>query len=58
MMLESLVQRPSRYCTILVYDTRLYKHCIPIGFRVMQRFLEAELIVKERIVVVSSQLVV
>jgi DNA modification methylase len=48
---ESLrVLKKDRYCVILIGDTRRKKHMIPIGFRVMQVFLDAGFVLKEIVI--------
>jgi DNA modification methylase len=44
------VLRPGRYAAILIGDTRMGRHYVPIAFRVMQQFLEAGFILKEDII--------
>jgi hypothetical protein len=44
------VLKPGKYCAILIGDTRKHEHYVPISFRVMQKFLEAEFILKEDII--------
>ncbi|PSN83023.1 DNA methylase [Candidatus Marsarchaeota G1 archaeon OSP_D] len=44
------VLKPSRFCAILVGDTRKNRHHVPIAFRVMQTFLEAGFILREDII--------
>ncbi|MEM4912922.1 MAG: DNA methyltransferase [Desulfurococcaceae archaeon] len=47
------VLKPGRYCAILVGDTRVHRHYVPIAFRVMQQFLDAGFILKEDVVKVQ-----
>lgn len=47
------VLRKNKYCAILIGDTRKNKHVIPLGFEVMQRFLNVGFILKE--VVIKEQ---
>lgn len=44
------VLKPGRYCAILIGDTRVHRHYVPIGFRVMQVFLDAGFILREHII--------
>lgn len=44
------VLRPGRYCAILVGDTRIRRHHVPIAFRTMQAFLEVGFILREDII--------
>lgn len=44
------VLRPGRFCAILVGDTRIHRHHVPIAFRTMQAFLESGFILREDIV--------
>jgi DNA modification methylase len=44
------VLKPNRYCAILIGDTRRHKHHVPIAFRVLEKFLEAEFILKEDVI--------
>ncbi len=44
------VVKPNGYCAILIGDTRRRKHYIPIAFRVMQQFLNADFVLKEDII--------
>jgi len=44
------VLKPGRFCAILVGDTRIHRHHVPIAFRTMQAFLEAGFILREDIV--------
>ncbi|MEM1927537.1 MAG: DNA methyltransferase [Acidilobaceae archaeon] len=50
------VLKPGRYCAILIGDTRIRRHYVPIGFRVMQQFLDAGFILKEHIVKVQHHM--
>ena len=48
---ESLrVLKKDKYCVILIGDTRRKKHMIPIGFRIMQVFLDTGFVLKEIII--------
>lgn len=44
------VLKPGRYCAILVGDTRMHRHHVPIAFRVMQEFLDVGFVLKEDVV--------
>ncbi len=44
------VMKPSKYCAVLVGDTRRRSHHVPLAFRVMQVFLEAGFIIREDII--------
>ena len=44
------VLKENKYCAILIGDTRRNKHIIPLGFNVMQVFLNAGFVLKENII--------
>jgi len=44
------VLKPNKYCSVLIGDTRKYKHYVPISYFVMERFLKAGFILKEEII--------
>ncbi|NLV89104.1 MAG: methyltransferase domain-containing protein [Tissierellia bacterium] len=44
------VLKKDKYCAVLIGDTRRKKHMIPLGFEVMQRFLQAGFVLKETII--------
>ena len=44
------VLKRDKYCAILMGDTRRNKHMIPLGFYVMQEFINAGFILKENII--------
>lgn len=44
------VLKPNKYCAILMGDTRRKKHIVPLGFSVMQIFIDAGFIIKEIII--------
>lgn len=44
------VLKPGKICSILIGDTRKYKHFVPLAFRVMQTFLDVGFILKEDII--------
>ena len=44
------VLKQNKYCSILMGDTRRKKHVIPLGFKVMQVFLDAGFVLKEIVI--------
>jgi len=44
------VLKKNKYCSVLMGDTRKKKHVIPLGFKVMQVFLDAGFILKEIVI--------
>jgi Predicted DNA modification methylase len=44
------VLKPNKYCSILIGDIRKNKHIVPLGFRVMQEFLNMGFILKEIVI--------
>ena len=44
------VLKRNKYCAVLIGDTRRNKHMIPLGFRVMQEFLNSGFVLKENII--------
>ncbi len=44
------VLKPGRFCAVLVGDTRKSRHHVPIAFRVMDAFLEANFVLREDII--------
>ena len=44
------VLKGNKYCAILIGDMRRNKHMIPLGFRVMEKFLGAGFVLKETII--------
>lgn len=44
------VLKKDKYCSILIGDTRRNKHMVPLGFYVMQEFLNAGFVLKENII--------
>ncbi|WP_084758031.1 DNA methyltransferase [Defluviitalea phaphyphila] len=44
------VLKEDKYCAILIGDTRKNKHMVPLGFKVMQEFLNAGFVLKETII--------
>jgi len=44
------VLKPDKYCSFLIGDIRRKKHLIPLGFKVMQVFMEAGSVLKEIVI--------
>lgn len=44
------VLKNDKYCAILIGDTRRNKHMIPLGFKVMEQFLNVGFVLKENII--------
>lgn len=44
------ILKKESYCDILIGDTRRNKHTLPLGFKVMQKFLGIGFVLKETIV--------
>ncbi|NLY85275.1 MAG: methyltransferase domain-containing protein [Tissierellia bacterium] len=44
------VLKRDKYCAVLIGDTRKNRHIVPLGFEVMQRFLNEGFILKENII--------
>jgi DNA modification methylase len=44
------VLKKNKYCAVLIGDTRKNKHMIPLGFKVMEKFLEAGFLLKETVI--------
>lgn len=44
------VLKKDKYCAILIGDTRRNKHIVPLGFEVMQRFVNSGFVLKENII--------
>lgn len=44
------VLKPGKHCAILIGDTHRHKHYVPIAFRVMEVFLEANFILREDVI--------
>ena len=44
------VLKPDSYCAILIGDTRKKKHIVPLGYMVMQEFLDSGFLLKEHII--------
>ncbi|MDK2853753.1 MAG: hypothetical protein PWP49_1823 [Thermococcaceae archaeon] len=50
------VLKPGKYCAILIGDTRIHKHYVPISHYVLQMFLEAGFILKEEVVKIQHKM--
>ncbi len=50
------VLKPGKYCGILIGDTRIHKHYVPISHYVLQVFLEAGFILKEEVVKIQHKM--
>ncbi len=50
------VLKPGRYCAILIGDTRVNKHYVPISYHVLQIFLKAGFILKEEVVKIQHRM--
>ena len=50
------VLRPGKYCAILIGDTRIRKHYVPISHYVMQVFLDAGFVLKEEIIKIQHKM--
>lgn len=44
------VLKKDKYCAVLIGDTRKNKHIIPLGFKVMEKFIESGFVLKENII--------
>lgn len=44
------ILKPNKYCSILMGDTRREKHVVPLGFKVMQVFLDTGFVLKEIVI--------
>jgi len=51
------VLKPGKYATILIGDTRIHKHYVPIAYKVMQKFLETGFILKEDIIKLQHNMI-
>ena len=49
------VLKPDKYCSILIGDTRRNKFCIPLAYKVMERFLKAGFVLKEDIIKIQHR---
>ncbi|WP_434731615.1 site-specific DNA-methyltransferase [Thermogladius sp. KZ2Tp1] len=50
------VLKPGKYCAILVGDTRVHKHYVPISHYVLQAFLDAGFLLKEEVIKVQHKM--
>lgn len=50
------VLKPGKYCGILVGDTRIHKHFVPISHYVLQMFLDAGFILKEEVIKIQHKM--
>ncbi len=50
------VLKPGGHAAVMVGDTRLYKHMVPISYRVLQVFLEAGFILREDIIKIQHNM--
>jgi DNA modification methylase len=50
------VLKPGKYCAILIGDTRIRKHYVPISHYVMQVFLDAGFVLKEEIIKIQHKM--
>lgn len=50
------VLKPGKYCGILIGDTRIHKHFVPISHYVLQMFLDAGFILKEEVVKIQHKM--
>ena len=50
------VLKPGGYAAVMVGDARVYKHMVPISYRVLQVFLEAGFILKEDIIKIQHNM--
>ncbi len=50
------VLKPGKYCGILIGDTRIHKHYVPISHYVLQVFLDAGFILKEEVVKIQHKM--
>ena len=48
-----LISKSDKYCAVLISDTRRKKLCIPLAYKVMERFLEIGFVLKEDIIKVQ-----
>jgi len=49
------VLKPGRYCAILISDTRIHKHYVPISHYVLRVFLEEGFILKEEVIKIQHK---
>jgi len=50
------VLKPGKYCGILIGDTRIHRHFVPISHYVLQMFLDAGFILKEEVVKIQHKM--
>jgi len=50
------VLKPGKYCAILIGDTRVHKHYIPISHYVLQIFLDVGFILKEEVIKIQHRM--
>jgi len=50
------VLKPGRYCAVLIGDTRIHKHYVPISHYVLRVFLEEGFILKEEVVKIQHNM--
>ena len=50
------VLKPGKYCAILIGDTRIHKHYVPISHYVLQVFLNAGFILKEEVIKIQHKM--
>jgi len=50
------VLKPGRYCAILIGDTRIHKHYVPISHYVLEVFLDAGFTLKEEVVKIQHKM--
>ena len=50
------VLKPNKYCAILIGDTRIHKHYVPISYHVLNAFLEAGFILKEEVIKIQHKM--
>ncbi len=50
------VLKPGRYCAVLIGDTRVHKHYVPISHYVLQTFLSQGFILKEEVIKIQHKM--
>mgnify|MGYP000356635441 CR=1 FL=1 len=50
------VLKPGKYCAILIGDTRVHKHYVPISHYVLEIFLDAGFILKEEVIKIQHKM--
>ena len=50
------VLKPGRYCALLIGDTRIHRHYVPISHHVLNVFLDAGFILKEEVVKIQHKM--